>query len=189
MNKQIVEAFREIVEKVEDNVLAKLQQYDANIQTVHYEHGHYAEIANTLINFDKSPDFYNKKYPLIALFEDIRETIKDDITTANLSLIICYSTKSEYKSADRYAEVIDPILEVIYDELIEQITTYPYFKGYDIPHSKIIRPYWGVEGKMGNRANIFGDFLDAIELNSLIIRYEKSFCNPTNNKTWQLLTD
>lgn len=185
MSNQIVEMFADIVSRVESKVLPALQAIDANIETIHYEHGHYSEIDTTLRQFDKSGSFYNKKYPLIALFEDIKESVSDDTSIANLTLIICYSSKTEYKSEDRYQSVINPILEPIYNELVSQIKSFPYFRGYQFPHNKIIRPYWGVEGKYGNRANVFSDYLDAIELNGLKIKYEQNYCKPENSKIWQ----
>lgn len=177
MSKQIVEIFGEIVGSTEAEVLPTLQAADPDISTLHYEHGHYSEIDQTLRQFDDARNFYNKKYPLIALFEDIAETVKNGYNEANLTIIICYSTKADYKSADRYEHVINPILEPIYKELLNQIKLSGYFMEYNVRHTKIVRPYWGAEGKYGNRENILSDFLDAIELRNIRLRvYPQSNC-------------
>lgn len=176
MSKQIVEIFKDIVSKVEAKILNDLIEQEPIIKTIHYEHGHYIEINTTLNEREQLATLFNKKYPLVALFEDIREKVKYGISECSLTLVICFSTEAQYKSKDRYDNVINPILEPIYQELMKQIKMHPQLIGYDAPHTKIIRPYWGVEGKYGNRANIFSDFLDAIEISNLKVKYKKTNC-------------
>lgn len=174
---ELVDIFREVVQKVEGQVLEKLKVVDANIETVHYEHGHYTEIHETLRQFEESPAHYNKKYPLIALIEDIPAKVDNGIKEYRYSVIICYSSRNDAKSKDRYAEVINPILNPIYEALIRNMLDSGYFMGYDIPHEKIIRPYMGSPGKMGNNANIFSDFLDAIELRNVRCKMNPPSCD------------
>ena len=177
MTKHVVEIFQEIVDATKTVVLPVLQTTDPNITTLHYEHGHYSEIDATLRSFDKSESFYNKKYPLIAVFEDIAETVKEGYNEAKLTIIICFSSNSEDRSGDRYQKVINPILEPVYKELLRQIRLSGYFMEYNVRHTKIVRPYWGVQGEYGNRANVFSDFLDAIEMRDVRLRvYPQSEC-------------
>jgi|SRR5690606_9341475 len=167
----IVEIFRGVVSKVEANILAELQAKAPEIVTIHYEHGHYSEIDSTLIDYEKAPSFYNKKYPLVALFEDVAERdLGMGYREATFTIVICYSSDAQKKSADRYESVINPILEPIYKELLRQIKLSGMFMSYNIEHEKIVRPYWGVEGKFGNRANIMSDILDAIELRNIRLK-------------------
>lgn len=187
MTKQIVTMFGDIVASVEADILTSLQAVDPNIAALHYEHGHYTEINATLNGYENSENFFNKKYPLVALFEDIPETVdRFKVHSAILTVIICYSSTVADRSEDRYQKVINPILEPIYESLVEKINRYPGFMGYGFLHRKIIRPYWGVQGKYGNRGNVFSDCLDAIEINDLKINYEQTNCEPSkNNKIWQ----
>lgn len=177
MSKQIVQIMKEVVAKVEQKVLTTLQQVNSDIKTIHYEHGHYIEINTTLQERDASKSFFNKKYPLVALFEDIKEVQKFGYKECSLTMVICFSTKEEYKSEDRYNDVIKPILEPIYLELLNQLQSHPDLMGYENPpHNKINRPYWGVPTKNGNIENIFSDFLDAIEINNLKLKYKDTNC-------------
>lgn len=173
MTHQIVEMFGDVVAATEAAILTDLQAIDSNIKTIHYEHGHYVEIDQTLRQYDRAKNFFDKKYPLIALFEDITETYDNNISEANLTIVICYSTKSDYKSADRYKNVFKPILQPICDELLRQIKIHPNFMAYTVSgYRKINRPYWGVETPMRNDRNIFSDYLDAIEINNLKWKFE-----------------
>lgn len=175
--KYIVDEFEKMVSKVEAKVLSQLKSIDNNIQQIHYEHGHYKEIESTLREYDRSRNFFNKKYPLIALFEDIRERVRDGILSeVNLSIVICFHTKADYKSADRYKTIFKPILEPIYNALMEEIANNHYFVGYGIPmHDKINRPYWGSDAS-NNDSNIFGDYLDAIEISNLRLKFLPNNC-------------
>lgn len=174
---QLVEMFKDIVAMTEAEVLPALQAVNPDISTLHYEHGHYSEIDSTLAKMEDAKTLYNKKYPLVAVFEDIAETVNSGYKEARITIVICYSTKTEYRSEDRYNAVINPILEPIYKELLRQIRLSGYFMEYNIRHTKIVRPYWGVEGKFGNRANILADPLDAIELRDTRLRiYPENEC-------------
>lgn len=174
----IVEIFRDdIMPKVEAETLPILQATHPEILTVHYEHGHYTEIDQTLRQLSQAKSFFNKRYPLVALFEDVAETRFTSEPEVRLTIIICHLTKTEYKSGDRYANVINPILEPIYKSLLRQILLSGKFMEYKVRHRKIVRPYWGLEGKHGNRGNIMSDTLDAIELQDLRLRvYDEVEC-------------
>lgn len=178
----VVDIFREIVSKVSKNITCKLQEVNKNIKGVFYEHGHYVEILNTLSNAENSPTRFDKKYPLIALIEDIRyRTSPNGFKEANFDLIICYNTIDMAVSQDRYKEVINPILIPIYDELIRQIGLSGKFANYTFPHDMITRPYYGVEQQKGNgtnanRGNIFTDMLDAIEIRNMRLNLYNNNC-------------
>jgi hypothetical protein len=176
--RDLVEIMGEIVANVQNEILALLQSVDPNIVVIHYEHGHYVEIQETLAQFEDSQNHYNKKYPLVALFEDIVGKETKNGTELRFSMIICYSTKSEYKSKERYQEVINPILKPIYEAIKRHMLESEYFYGYHISHEPIIRPYAGNKGKYGNTASIFSDYLDAIEMRNIkLILAPQNICN------------
>lgn len=178
----VVDIFKDIVDKVSKNVICKLQKADKDIKGVFYQHGHYVEIWNTLNTMENNKDDYRKKYPLIALIEDVRyRTNTDGFREANFDIIICYNTLNEGISKDRYKEIINPILMPIYDELIKQIGLSGKFANYTFPHDMITRPYFGVEqqkgsGTLANRGNIFSDILDAIEIRNMRLNLHNNNC-------------
>ncbi len=166
----VVEQFREIVAKTQDEVLEIIKAEDPEIKVLHYEHGHYDEIQATLEQFEKSAEHYNKKYPLIALFEDVAYRVVDGVREARFTLIICFNSNREFKSKDRYEEVINPILMPIYNELIRQILDSGFYYGYKVDHEMIVRPYAGAESDKGNKGALFSDILDAIEMRNIRLK-------------------
>jgi hypothetical protein len=139
-----------------------------------YMHGHPLEIINTLAEKDRNDVHKFNKFPLIALFQDFTETmgesqaVKSEVT--DLNLIIAVNTSPEYSSEQRYDNTFRPVLYPLYDLLIEHITKSRYFANTDpglVPHNKIDRLYWGRSGLYGNEANVFNDYIDAIEIQNL----------------------
>lgn len=174
----VVEQFRVIVGKVQENILADLAAEDPKIQNIHYEHGHYDEIQSTLEQFEKSREHYALKYPLVALFEDVPYRSVDGVLEARFTIIICYDSDREYKSKDRYEEVINPILMPIYRELLRQIMDSGFYYGYKVDHEMIVRPYAGAQTPKGNNGALFSDILDAIEMRNIRLRlYPDNECD------------
>jgi len=175
MNKELVEVIAEIVATTATEILPILQEADGNIQTLHYEHGHYAEIHQTLKDFSESPTLYTQKYPLVAVIEDIMgRAVKDD-TEYRFTIIIAHSTKDDIKSQKRYDDVIKPILRVIYEALKRNIMDSGYFYGYTLKHDPIIHPYYGSQDRKD--ANVFSDFLDCIEMRTVTLKmYPQDTC-------------
>lgn len=175
--KQLVEVFAEIVAATQAEVLAQLQEADADITTIHYEHGHYAEINQTLQEFNESRTYYTKKYPLVALIEDVQGRIvaTSADTSYTFNLIICFTTLSDSKSQKRYDEVINPILQVIYEALKRNIMASGYFYGYFMPHDPYIHPFYGSQDRKD--VNVFNDFLDCIEMRNCKLKmYPQDEC-------------
>jgi len=177
----IVDIMRDVVKNVELKVLPQLQAYDNLIQGVHYDHGHPAEIIETLKQKDKSDTLIFKKYPAVFLFQDFTETMGEPgvDSSAKLHLLIVAATSSEYKAHERYEKNFKPILYPIYLELKEQI-----FKSgkvmvpsaSSLSFNKIDRLFWGRQGLYGNESNVFNDFLDAIEIQNLDLKFYKPVC-------------
>lgn len=164
----IVELIGGVVAKVNTAVLPKLQAYQSTIIGVNYLYGHPVEIANTLVEWSKGND--NKKYPLIALLQDFPETmgtvgIDADVT---LRVLIANRTQNTYKAAKRYEVNFKPILYPVYEEFIKQLKRSGFTIGYNNPHTKIDRLYWGTDTFFGNgAANQLNDYADCIEIQNL----------------------
>ena len=138
-----------------------------------YMHGHPLEIINTLSKKDKHDVQKYNKYPLIALFQDFTETVGEDQTirsSAELNLVIVMNTSQDYTAENRYDNTFRTVLYPLYDLLIKHIEQSGWFKDVDpglVSHDKIDRLYWGRSGLYGNEANVFNDYIDAIEIQNL----------------------
>jgi hypothetical protein len=135
-----------------------------------FDHGHPMEIVNTIQQYTQHDTLKFEVFPRICLFHDFEEKITFE-KVVSLNLVIVTDTAPEYSAPQRYTYSFDPILTPLYDLFIRQLAYSPniqttegnnYFK-----HSKWDRLYWGKDGLYGNTANIFNDFIDAIEINNL----------------------
>jgi hypothetical protein len=147
-----------------------------------YEFGHPYEINETLVSLSKSPVTQAGKFPLVALFTDIKEKKGQKFGTyanASLHIVIAEQTQQNLKSSERMEQVFKPTLQPIYDELINQIARSKYFSESTaelILHDKTDRLYWGKSGIMGNAGLIFTDLLDCIEIENLVLNVKTQNC-------------
>lgn len=184
--KHITKVFGEIVAAVSAAVLPELQEHDASIQGVYYQHGHPLEITNTLQQMTESPVKKYQRFPLIMLFEDIGEAVGQTgyASTVSLRVAICNYTVPTIKSADRETRNFDPILWPIYYELMRVIGDNRAFVTADpdrIPHTRTARKYWGSDlteqGNQGNQRNKFSEYLDAIDIQNLQLVLDEDYCS------------
>ena len=165
----VVDLFSQIVTKISDKF-----DYDIN-----YMHGHPLEITSSLTDLTNSATLSEKKYPLIALFQDFPETKGGDFTNIELNLIIAINTDNTLKAGDRYVSSFKPYLYPIYDALLEAIARSGFFNETnvsEISHIKLDRLYWGRNGLYGNSANIFNDYIDCIEIQKLKLKVKPLKC-------------
>ena len=161
----IVNVFRDIVRETSEQVISKLQLVDPSIAKVHYQHGHYPEINETLMQIERAGFRYDK-YPMVALLEDISsESVKMGMTKYKIRVLVCHSSEYDSKSKDRHEKVINPILMPIVDELISQVDMSKYNVGYGISPKVAIRPHWGVRGANDiPMKNMFDDIVDVVDI-------------------------
>lgn len=133
--------------------------------TVYYEHGHPLDIVNTLAQKTKSSTYKNKKYPLIALFQDFREISESDnnFLIPEITVIIATQTNRNYTAAERYDNTF-PTLYTIMDLLVSKLNTNMKTSWYKWDYEKWDRVFWGRQGLYGSEGNIFNDYIDAIEM-------------------------
>jgi hypothetical protein len=170
----VVYDFERIVE-----IMRTLKPVDADPEKPYYMYGHRREIANTLTLMENNQLQYTR-YPLVALRLDIVEQVQNDLLEVNLNIAILTLTKENYNAAERYANVIVPVLYPLYEKLMSAIKRsgiyfWPGLSKYP-PHTKIERPYWGTQFQEGNAANIFNDPIDAIEILDLKINKRINKC-------------
>lgn len=158
----------DVVSEIVDSVRTK---YDVSNEKPYFMHGHPLEIINTLKEYTQSSELRLKKFPLIALFEDIDSNSPSGIfaSVSKLNVLIITDTSPNYKAAERYTQSFNQVLTPIYDLFISEccasrrILT-PKNK---IQHERVNHLFWGNKGLYGNTANFFEDTIDAIEIKNL----------------------
>lgn len=152
----------------------------------YYEHGHYLEIENTLKQKDGEQTFKYQKYPLVVLIQDVKATGgKSSMINSEVSLtmFIVAATNKDYDAEKRKVNKFIPILKPLYFNLLYNIHYCRLFETIDytqIPHNHIERYFWGRGGEFANEKGIFSDWLDAIEIQNLILKIKQPSQIPTN---------
>lgn len=143
----------------------------------YYEAGHRLAIAQSLIVKDKDEVFQYQKYPLGALRMDIQEEVMDGMIHYRMNLVILALTKHEYTYEERLANVFKPILIPLYERFMNELGKVGVFswpKGKRPKHKRFLRPYWGAQYNEGNKAFLFCDPLDAIEILDLEVSAQEA---------------
>ena len=134
-----------------------------------FDHGHPLEIVNRVKEYQESDTLKFEAFPRICLFHDFEEkkTFQNNVTC---TLVIVTDTSKDYTAAERYTYTFDPILTPLYNLFLATLLEADNIEtteGNWFKHTKIDRLYWGKNGLYGNSANIFNDYIDAIEINNL----------------------
>jgi hypothetical protein len=166
----------DLFKNVSDLVNAKLAERETDPFVSYFSYGHYAEVTKNLTQADRGVTTKGKKYPLIWLVMDFVErkgAAGKDYYAELPDLQILIATGSDAKSdtPQRYEQKFKTVLYPVYGALLEAICDSSYFTAVapdDIPHEKIDRPYWGGQDTQNNgAANLFNDFIDAIQIRKL----------------------
>lgn len=184
----IIDVFSQVVSATETAVLTTIQENETEalgrttIETVNYQKGHKVEMIQSLIEMDRAPTFQAKKYPMVWLVMDIKEHRGKRVgiyADVDLTLIIAHQTEQTRKVDDRYAKVFRPVLYPLYYEILNQVRLHNAIlqsNADDITHDKIDRLYWGREAVGGNDRNKLTDFVDAIEITFLNLKFYFKTC-------------
>jgi len=177
----LVYIFRDIVQAVSESVLpdiiANNPDVEITAEQINYKFGSWKEITNTLNEWASSPDLAPQKFPMVVLIEDwqLINSANDDYNSCTIQLFILMSTDPNYDSFQRQYKVFDPILEPIYDALINELYNCGYFHLLDVnrdtPHVKINRKSLGKETLAGLKTD---DYLDAIQIKDLKLKLYKT---------------
>ena len=134
----------------------------------YFEDGHLLDVANRLAIKDVSvaPEKH-KKYPLIVLEQDI-DMVKFNgpIAQAPLKFAIVNKTESGYTTEQRREFNFTPVLDPLYANFIAALDKFLGITILSEEWEVTRRYYWGSQFV---DANIFNDFLDAIEIKNLEI--------------------
>lgn len=171
--------FKDLTAAVQTAVLPQLQIYDSLITGVHFEHGHYLEIAKALQLKALGTDSKFEKWPLIGLFRDFPEKnvvgMYSDIT---VTIVIAKSSDPNWTSDQREANSFIPVLYPVLSALFKAIDNDSRFtmqSVQEVDYTKIDHYYWGSQTVLDKAPNIFNEWTDSIELREL-----KLSINPLN---------
>jgi hypothetical protein len=98
----------------------------------------------------------------------------------NLNLAILAFTDRNYTAQKRREKVIQPVLMPLFDRFMKEIRKagiFTYVGNGKMPeHTRAVRPFWGIQYQEGNKASIFSDPLDAIEILNLKVSSNGEKC-------------
>lgn len=148
-----------IISDVFTDIVAKVATSTGMAVKSHY--GYVTELNETLNQMSKSPDQYDKKFPLIWLKEPFTITSRPFMygEIDELVMFIMTDSKKDYKSYQRKQYTFKPILYPLKDALIKEMGNRPEFSGYAAHENFKITDhyYWGEEGR-----NVLNDIVDTI---------------------------
>lgn len=159
----------DVVSRIVDNV--RLEYDPVNNEQPYFLHGHPLEIINTLKEYTIDSSLKYKKFPLIALFEDIKDRGAEGLFSfqANLNILIITDTDQNYKASDRYEKSFNEILTPIFNLFVKHYngSRELFTPKKSLKPDRINHLFWGRKGLYGSNANFFEDAIDAIEIESL----------------------
>jgi hypothetical protein len=176
-----------VLQEVVDNVSAAMLPYLQNISTkytgVRFDYGHPADIVQKIQSYSNSEENRYKKYPLIGLFLDFKQTRGSNIqvdTSCSLNLFICVGTTNKLTPQQRTDQSFVPLIQPIYNEFLNQLAKHgnvitPELRRFR--HDYVERYQWGkggLEYYNNGQKNIFNDFIDAAEITGLEVDFKQT---------------
>lgn len=175
---RIKDAVGEIMLKVQTKWQA--QQPEAKAGEPYYMYGRPQKIAALLSEKDEDKEWKYKKYPLVILFQEFTETRGGELfdSVADVTLAFVAQADPQNRTLNRddsnFVNVLYPIYDLFFEEL-QASALFDTLTGAEaLSHDLTESPYWGTEGQYGNTANIMNDTLDALFVENLNLRLNKS---------------
>ena len=165
----VIDIISGVVGTVAQKQLAALKAINSDINAITFIYGSSNELVETLVQMDKSPSLKYNIWPAFLLFLDVSTettTAASRYPETTLQMAIVMPTDPNYKAAERYEHVFEPILYPLWREFIKQLADSGCFADYEatIRYTKYDRPYWGRKG------NTLNEVVDAIELKDLTLK-------------------
>ncbi len=173
-------AFKDVVAKTETAIIADNSlDWGTLPKKVYFMHGTLKEITSVLQAYTNSPTHKDKKYPLVILIRDVKEKVNDQRVGLGSSfkcrLLIVTITNKDYRSDDREIKNFKPILIPIFEELVRQIRKSRLFGMPTLKAMEIVKWDCYFYGSNVNDKNIFNDYIDAIDIESISLN-TKNLC-------------
>jgi hypothetical protein len=166
----VVDAVAEMVAAADAVLFPTLQKH------ITYIYDRPDKITALLKEYTESIKQKDKKYPLVALFQDFPEDRGETdfySTTVIPKIIIATGSDQSWKSPQRYEANFKPVLYPIYYELLKQIASHRLIVTQD--PNDIVHRKWDRPGTLP-AAPGFNDFIDAIELQNTKLSFKKQDC-------------
>lgn len=182
----IDDILQQITAATEAVVLPKIQANETaafgstKIQSLQFSKSSFDELIETLAQKDGTSQQL-KKYPIVHLVQDYTVQRGADIGfygSTSLNIIIIHQTENTYKIEQRDEKVFKPVLWPIYYEFLAQLADSGWTGGNDTGeyrHAVTKRAFWG-KRQLEGRANKLNDYVDAIEINNLQVKFNLKYC-------------
>lgn len=166
------------------DIIAQVTEATGTIlnKDINFLFGSVNEVVTRLSQMSKKKESAELKYPLVALFTDIRErkgTQANVQCVATLpSIIIATFTDKNYSSEERKEKSFKPTLEPIYNTFMQELHGHTAVMSYSpelIVHDYYERYNWG-RFAIFTENNLGSDFIDAIELINIELTINKKIC-------------
>lgn len=149
-------------------VLFNVQQA-LSLSVLNYQYGYVEELDETLIQYNSTPDFASKRFPLVWLMQpfQINRGEKGLYGSAEgLKIFIINSTDKTWKASERMANNFKPVIYPIYRELMNQINRHVAFESaYQRRHRVTDRYYWGEA-----QQSVLNDPVDLVEISNIELK-------------------
>ncbi len=178
----------EVVAATSSEVLPTIQANETaifgrtNIQQIRYSKSSFDELIETLAQQDSGGSTTQKlKYPLVHFVQDFTVQRGQDVGSygsTSLNIIFIHQTENIYKIEDRDEKVFKPVLWPIYYEFMAQLFKSKWTWGNntgEFRHNVTKRAFWG-NRKLEGRENKLNDYVDAIEISNLQIKFNFNNC-------------
>lgn len=174
MMPSISDAFRQLVTDTENALITDDTVNFGIPKKLYFMHGNLKEITTQLEGLSKSPAHKNKKFPLIALFRDIKESLSDGQfgidTTFNCKFAIFTLTEATYDSNQREEKNFKLILRPVLSEIINQIRQSVVFGMPTLESLKLEKWDCFFYGTTKDDKNSLNDYVDAIEVSNISLK-------------------
>lgn len=148
---------------------------------LYFLQGSKREIMTVLQAWSDSPEKKDKRYPLVALFRDVKEKMLVHnygmVSEAPLHLAIFTLTDPTFRADTREELNFKPILHPIFSELIRQFTLSDLFEAPTVENMKIVKWDCYFYGTQPAEKNVLNDYIDAIDIESITLKV-KPICSP-----------
>lgn len=174
----------QILETIKANQIAAIG--DGLMQQIRYSKSSYEELIENLYQADNGSTDKYTKYPLIHLVQDYtveRGVDAGSYGSTSLNILFIHQTEETYKIEDRDANVFKPVLWPMYYSFMAQLFNSGWTFGNDkgeYRHKVTKRAFWGkrkLEARSADGSkNSLNDFVDAIEINNLQVKFNFNNC-------------
>ncbi len=177
-----------VVTAVQNSILTQIKANETaalggtKIQKIRYSKSSYNELLENLAQADGSPEERFNKYPLIHLVQDVVVDRGSEVGvygTASLNIVFIHQTEQTYKIEDRDEKVFKPVLWPMYYDFLAQLYNSGWVVFNDVGeyrHQVIKRAFWGNRKLKAAGEMILNDFVDAIEVRNLNLKFYFKNC-------------